>query len=1138
MKTWNSVVAVAIFWSGSLMGQTFTANLTGAVTDPAGASVPEAQALLKNLRTGEVRRTITNQLGRYTFSQVQPSAYTLSVTKTGFRESVHADLQLGSNQSAELNLMLQVGSIAEQVEVRSSVPLLDTQTSNQSSTLDTKMMQSLPVSNRAALSLVTATIAGGMYTAGFMGQGAADDQNVARFNIFGGRQNTTQILIDGVSATAGDWGGLIAEPGADTVQDLQVMRNTYEAQYGRSGAGVVNMTTRGGGDQFHGTAFEYFRNDHLNANDFWSNLRGTPKVHSTRNQFGGNLMGPIWRKKRLYGLVGFERSKYGTPGSRTTTLPSALERMGNFSETFNANGSLQTVFDPATTRPDPARAGFFLRTPFSGNQIPATRFDTVGANYMKLIPLSNNAGNAVTHANNYFNSGVAHYMNQHTDVRVDWAPADKHSIWARVTKGGSDDTYGPPFFPAAVETSIPQVHPRYHISVGETWVIGPTTVANITLGGGRWYEHWPNYSWGFDMTSLGFSQAVARQFDVPTSPSVSMTNYSGLGNSRELRLGRNNYNAQVNVTKELAAHSIKFGWTVENQQLNMFDGSAASFGFTQVPTSGPDPDTRNGLTGNGVASLLLGAGSSGSANRQSKPATTDRYYGFYVQDAWKVTRRLTFNYGVRYEIQKARTERYNQLAYFDPEVVNPIGAKVGLPNLRGGLKYADANNRTSWDAPYNNFAPRVGLAYRVTEKIVARAGYGISYLRTNATYLGNPSNDGFSLATPWVTSLDNGRTVNDPWSNAFPQGIVTPPGSQNGLLQHVGLSLSEFVRERPTPYLQAYSFDLQFQLERDSVIELGYAGSQGRKLLSPTFERNQLPTELLSMGNALLANVPNPFLGVITSGALSGATVQRGQLLRPYPQYTGVGILILPSSSSGFNSLNAKLTRRLAKSMTLMLSYQFSKAIDNVSEDGSGRIRNFYNLSLERSISGHDFPHSFVGTYQYEIPVGKGKAFGSTMHPVLEGIFGEWSVSGVYTWNSGLPLSFAAAANNTNSFGGNQYPNIADRKQLAVPKPDRFAWFNTSAALITQPAAFTFGNAPRFVADVRTMATNNMDISIAKAFPVTEQVRLQFRAESYNAFNRNQFSGPNTTLNNPNFGQITASRSVPRNIQLALRLTF
>jgi hypothetical protein len=1134
MKRSLETLFAASYLSGCLLGQTFTANITGTVTDPAGASVVGAQTVLKNTSTGETRRGVTNELGRYTFSQILPSSYELTVTKEGFRASVQTGVQVTPNQTAEVNIQLQLGGMSERVEVSAAAILLDTQTSNQSSTMNRSMLESLPVANRSALALVTATIAGGTGA----NQNTNDDQNVGRFNLFGGRRDSSAILIDGVSATAGDWGGLIAQPGADTVQDLQVIRNTYEAQYGRTGAGVINMTTKGGTDQYHGSAFEYFRNDHLNANDFWSNLNNRPKAKYTRNQWGASISGPIWKSKHLFGLFSFEKSRYGQPSTRLTTLPTDLERQGNFSRTLNANGTVQAVFDPTSTRPDPARPGYFIRDQFANNTVPSSQWDRIGKNYLAFIPLPNIPGDPVTHANNYYGSGSSIYYNWRTDFRVDWAHSEKHQMWVRMTKGYSHDEYGAVFWAPQVDTALVQNHPRYLISFGNTFIVTPTLVVNATLGGGRWFENWPSRGWGYGLDTFGFSTELAKQADVPTAPNVSMTNYSNFGYTRNLVLARNNFNAQVNVTKELNAHSIKFGWILENQQLNRNDGYGPSFAFTQVLTSGPDPNITDGKSGNAFASLLLGAGASGSAQISGRPATTDRYHALYAQDAWKVTKKLTINYGVRYEIQKARTERFNRQAWLETQLSNPIGQMVGLPNVKGGLRYADGSTRAPYDTPYNNLAPRLGIAYKIMDKIVVRAGYGITYLRGISTYLEvSSSNDGYTLSTPWVTSLDGGRTVNNYWVNAFPNGIARPPGSKNGALQQVGLAVNEFVRARPTPYLQNFSLDLQYQLGANAVAELGYAGSQGRKQIGPMWQMNQLPDSLMSMGNALLDNVTNPFYGTITTGDLSGKTVQRGQLLRPYPQFTSVNELIPGNSTSSFNSVYGKLTRQIGRAMTVMASYQFSKAIDNVSENASGTVRDYYNLALERSISGHDFPHSVVLTYRYEFPVGKGRALGSSMAPVLQGILGNWSLSGVYTYNSGLPLSFTTS-NNTYNFGtgGTQYPNIADRKLLVIDNPSRTAWFNTKA--LSQPANFTYGNAARYVSEVRRDSTNNMDVSIAKVFPIREKVRLQFRAEAFNTFNRNQFAAPVTNLSLTTFGTISTSTSTPRNMQLALRLDF
>lgn len=1131
--------AVAAWWCcGTIFCQTFSANLTGVVTDPGGGVIPGAVATLKNADTGEIRKSVTNQLGRYNFSQVAPATYSLTVTQSGFRSYVQNGITLTANQSMDLSMTLVVGSVSESVEVTGAAPILDTQTSNESNTLTTSMMESLPMANRAALSLVVDAAAGASYSnTSVFGPGANDDQNVARFNLYGGRQNSTAILIDGVPSTVGDWGGLLAEPGADSVQDMQVIRNTYEAQYGRSSAGVVNMTTRGGTEHYHGTAFEYFRNDKLNANDFWSNLNGLPRPKSTRNQLGGNFSGPIWKKHRLFGFFGYEHSAYGQPGTLTTTVPTLLQRQGDFSQTHNTNGSLQTIYDPTTTQ-QTSTPGVYTRSPFPANAIPQSSFDAIAKNYITFMPLPNMPGNPLTGANDFFGSGVSKYTNYHADIRIDFNPTDKHSFWFKLTKAQSFDTYGPNFFPIQAATYEPQIHPRIALSTGDTYILNPSTVINVTVGGGRWYEHWPNPSLGFNMVSMGFPQSLASQFAIDTAPQVTETNYSNFGSGRELRLHRNNYNAQINVTKNKGAHSIKFGFTMEDQQLNRFDQSSATFGFTQTPTSGPNPTTNNGLSGNAFASLLLGDGTSGGATLANEPATTDLYYAWYAQDAWKVTKNLTVNYGLRYEIQPAQTERFNDQAYFNPSVANPIGAAAGMPNLLGGVAYTTSSSRTPYDTAYNNFAPRVGVAYRVTDNLVLRTGYGITYTRDIPIYLNNPSNDGFTNTTPWTTSLNNGITIQNHWVDAFPNGLTPITGRAQGLLQQVGLTVNEFDRRRPTPYLQEFSFDVQYQLGRDTVTEIGYAGNQGRKLIeNGAFQANQLPDQYLSLGNALLASVPNPFYGTaIASGTLSGPTVQYGQLLRPYPQYAGVGLLIIPGASSSFNALNAKVTHRFARGLTTTVSYQWSKAMDNVSEDGSGSIRDYNNLSLDRSISAHDVPQSLVVNYRYELPFGKGKSIGPGLSRFANAIVGGWSVAGLYTFHSGLPLAFSAV-NNTNSFGGSQLPNIINGAQLGVSNPTRTQWFNT--ADVVQPAAFTFGNAPREIGYVRAQRMSQMDMGLTKSFALPwEGIRLNLRADAFNVFNHNQFSAPSTSLSALTFGQVTSSYSTPRNVQLALRLTF
>jgi hypothetical protein len=503
---------------------------------------------------------------------------------------------------------------------------------------------------------------------------------------------------------------------------------------------------------------------------------------------------------------------------------------------------------------------------------------------------------------------------------------------------------------------------------------------------------------------------------------------------------------------------------------------------------------------------------------------------------------LTVNYGVRQEIQLGRTERYNRHAQLDLNIPNPIGAQAGMPGLKGGLVFMSPDNRTQWDSSFRNLAPRVGVAYKLSDRLAARAGYGIFFDRMN--YAGAMTGvDGYSVTTPWTTSKDGGRTPYSFLQNPFPDGLLPITGSSAGALTNVGQGVGGLMKDRPTPYIQQYSFDLQYQAGGDVLIEAGYTGTQGRKLLygSYGFQFNQLPDQYLALGDKLLQLVPNPFYGVIATGSLSGKTVQYGQLLRPYPQFTGVSASFMPGASSSYNALVTHVAKRFSRNVTLDLSYQFSKAIDNSSEQGSPGLvdaaRDFNNLSLERSISSHDVPHSFAAAFVLGVPVGRGKAVGASWPKWLDAAFGGWQVSGIYRLASGLPSHFSAP-NNTNSFGGGQYPNVTNLKDVNVSNPNTSRWFNTAA--FSQPAAYTYGNAPRWFTNVRFSRTNNLDAALMKTISITERVKAQVRGEFFNMMNRVQFGWPDTNLASATFGQDngTAPGSTPRNIQLGLRLNF
>ncbi|MEK7408230.1 MAG: carboxypeptidase regulatory-like domain-containing protein [Acidobacteriota bacterium] len=1123
--------------TGALMGQTFTGSVTGVVTDPAGAVVPGARVTLTNTLTQAARTTATNETGRYTFSQLLPSTYSLKVSAAGFKEHLRKGVALGTNESIDLGVELALGQLAEVVEVSETAPLLNTQTPTESVTLDSKAMAELPMKSRVPFVLVHSTP--GVVAVRTGVTASIGDQDYNRFAMNGGRDESVLILIDGVQAQSIlDWGGLLASPGAESVSEVQVIRNTYEAQFGKSGGGVVNMTTKAGSREFHGALWEFLGNDNLDANDFFSNKFGRPKREFKRNEFGFNLGGPIWKKQGLYGFFGYEGLRQFSPVTRVTTVPTGPQREGNFSQTFNTDGSLAVIYDPLTTRPGPGGSGF-IRDPFPGNTFLANRRDPVAAKVINLYPPANMAGVPLTSFNNYFESGTLKTVNDRYDARGDWAHNAKHTMFARITRAFQDSRAPYLGFGVASPTAD-SINPRYHLSVGNTFVLSPTLVANLLIGGGSWTEDHPTPGLGFDATSLGFSPDLVRQFDAQVIPGFVITDYSDLGNSSFNVRRRHVASVDASASKELASHSLRFGWSLDNAQQTEAVTNSAIFNFDRFFTSGPNPDARNIRAGNSLASLLLGAGSGGNAPRNIMPALTQTYWAWYAQDTWRVNRRLTFTYGLRYEVQTARTERFNRLNYFDYDAVSPIGAPPGR-SLKGGLVFAGSSARGVWDAPLTNLAPRLGLAFKLSDRLVARAGYGIFYLRAATTVSGTSSTQGFSTATPWLSTLDGGRTPYHLLRNPYPQGIAGAPGPSGGLLTQVGLNIAAFQREHPTPYMQQYSLDLQFQVSKNLLLELGYVGNQGRKLLyGYNFQRNQLPDAALALGSTLLDQVPNPFFGVIKSGPLAAAAVQRGQLLRPYPHFTDVHIINVSGASSTYNGGTAKVTKRFSDGLSIMAFYQFSRAIDNASEDQAwevgDRARNFNNLALERSISAHDIPHDVAVNFVYELPVGKGKTLGGALHPIVERAIGGWQLAGIFKWQSGLPLMFSAP-NNTFSFGGSQFPNVSDVKAAKYEAKTVDRWFNTAA--FSQPPPFTFGNAPRYLSNVRVHALNSWDISAAKNFPIRERLRIQFRGMLFNAFNRARFGPPDTNVASPGFGRISGlGQTAPRSVQFGLRISF
>jgi carboxypeptidase family protein len=1178
-------------------GQAYTASLMGVVTDSSGAVIPNVSIVVRNMATGAARTTTTGPDGRYSLAQLPPATYEVEASAKGFKTYSEKNLTLFATHAAELNVTLQVGESSTTVTVSAPVVAIDTLSPTQSATLTSAMLTELPEDVRTPLALVYTQASA---TQGILGSpNAGFDQNSSGFTLKGSRSMGSAILLDGASDTAADWGGLLVSPASESLTEMQVIDNTYDAQFGKTEGGVVSMVTKSGTANFHGEAYDFLENDELNATPWGGNTFTTcgssmtkfqcdslKKPEFKRNQFGFNFGGPISASRHLFFFGAYEG--YRQPfvsDSGVQTVPTLAQRNGDFSATYNPDGSLQVLYDPFTTTPDPVIPGQFDRNPVDascvgvvfpntcpGNVVPAAEMNKVGQAVIALFPKPNLAGDPITGANNYRQIASGSTLTDRFDARVDWAHNDKHSMYVRWSMRARQDNNTPDFYGNGAESGAfkSDKNPGYQGVWGNTFTPSPNWIFNVLVESGRWNESQISPALGrLTPASVGLSNA---QFQASLLPEFDFEGYQTLGDSEIRNFIRYENTLQLNATHEMGTHSVKFGFTGEDALVNNIDRFSAFFPFNRGMTSGPIAATDSSTTGNSLASLLFGTGAidNGAAPLNPDIAAGMRYYGFYGQDTWRVSSRLTLIYGLRYEIQPGATERFNRWSPFNLNLTSPLAGPTGLP-LKGGFQYANNSDRRLWETDFNNFAPRLGFAYKVTDKLVMRGGFGIFTMPAQAliTFDSPGQDEGYSTQTAWVSSVGGGGLVpQDLLSNPFPNGKNQPTGATGGAGTALGQSLGQIWLKGPHPtgYQQNFSLNFQYALTPNRVVEVGYAGFRARKILygNPSLNMDQLSDQFLSMGAALDAQVPNPFFGLITSGSLSGPTVPANQLLRPYSQYTDIEpSRSLPGARANFDSLGIRFSQQFKSGLTLLSSYQWSKTLDDASEDQgwsiwNGQWRDYYNRKMEYSISSHDVPQSFVTSLVYDLPVGRGKKFGGNMGGVANTVVGGWEVASVLTFHSGLPLLIGAGGNSLQSYGfGRAAYNLVNAKLLNVsktPMPDGgIQWFNgctqflngsTAGCIGNEPVAWVqpgdrqIGNEPRFVTQLRGDATRNTDLSLSKYFRLTERFKLQFRGDFLNAWNTPSFNGPDNFISDGSFGQMFGTSNSPRNIQVALKLLF
>jgi len=1146
----------AAFLALPMAAQEYRATITGTVTDASGAAVPNAEVQARNTGTGVVVTARTNGAGAYTVPFLLPGSYTLTATASGFKQAVHPAIELHAGDKIQADMNLEVGVSTETVTVSAESDQLRTATASMGQTINTKEITDLPVMGRNTYMLASLAtgIQSGLYGSTNVGQesayGRPYDGAAAQMSVEGiGSQY--QITLNGIPnapeerGSAAIYTGFVPSP--DAVEEVTVQTNLYDAQYGHTAGAVINSVLRGGTNQLHGSAYEFFRNDKLNANNFPANAAGSKRGVMRWNQPGFVVDGPVYLPKiyngkdKTFFMFSMEWIRNASPLPFTGSVPTAAERTGDFSSLTTSSGAPVIIYDPSSYS---VVNGQYIRQPFPGNMIPKNQINPIGQAIINEYPMPNLPGTAGGF-NNWVVSPNSQQDKYHSIAgRVDHQINEKNRL-TMIGFSNQRHQLFPTFGFADPAASPGYLHYRNNHGGSVDWVdtLNPSTVLDVKYG----FIFHPFalgvYGDNYDLTKLGFSQSFVSQLPHENFPAVNMSNgYTGLlsgtpgvgAQSASQYSTTFDHSLSATVNKTVGKHTLKAGGELyimlannitPVSNLNAFSFSA---GFTQQ-------NALSGSTtaGNPFASMLLGWPSGGGVSNNIASAFKQTYTGYFVQDDWRVTSRLTLNLGLRWEYESPMSERYNrQNDGFALTAPNPLQSQVTGLTLKGGLLFTGNGNRYPFVKDLNNWGPRIGAAYRLTKNTVLRGGFGTYY---SVTFQSGGSN-GFSTTTGYVTSNDNGITPANGFSNPFPGGILAPTGSSLGLGTLLGQGFTFADPDRTIPKIYNYSLSLQQQLPKQTLVELAFSGNFASQL-SVSKGINVLPGQYYALpGNAipvpsttLLAQVPNPMAGLIPGSSLNNATTAYQNLLIPYPEFGGITESTIPIGQSLYNSMQLSVEKRLSAGLQGRLSFTWDKIMQE-----TGYLNN-QDTALARVQAGE--PSKLLTlSLTYSLPLFAKNT--GLMHKVL----GGWEANGILRYSNGYLIGAPGGAYST---GVN--PKLSNRTYQQ--------WFDTCSLNTSgvrqnctdanQPVAFiqlppyTLGTLSGVLPGVRSEIPTIVDFSLYKSFVIHENTRLQFRANAYNLGNTAEFNTPNTSFGSTNFGVVPISQvNDPRIVELALKLNF
>jgi hypothetical protein len=1184
------LLAMALFLASPSMAQVQNGSITGRVTDPSGAVIPGATVTVSQGGTGLVLHGASNSDGTYNFSQLQPAQYSVTVEKPGFKRT-GTSVTLTVGQTAQVDLTLPVGNQSETVNVAAEASVqMDTQTSNLDYTVQSQQVDDLPMNGRNAYGL--AALSPGIVPGQYFGVGVAVSRGAVvaaatnNFESNGGIGGSNEVLLDGVSIVVCCQGQPAVTPTAEVVSQFKVVSSDPPAQYGRTSGAVLNIVTKTGTNSLHGDAYDFLRNNKLDAANFFTKRNGVypyPSIHDFRaphreNQFGAFAGGPVYvprlysGKDRTFFTFGYEGIRNVAPTVGTTTVPTTLMREGIFTE------APAVVYDPNSYN-----SGTGQRTPIAaatcngtayGPGLCVPTFDPVAKAFLALMPAPNLAGTV----NNYsFAQNTLDQDNQY-NFRIDHNFSDKQRTFIRGTKSKNDHVVYDIFNQASGPNGWQQHLTAYLFALGHVWTINPNTLMQFSYG----FARQTNYQLGnnffqFDATKYGFSSNFAGEEQIAGLPLISISGLQAISFSSSFNLWAHYvHSLNASLLLQRGKHSLAIGYNgkliLENQK--GLGGPTGSFTFNTAFTGGPTPNSAlpSGQSPfDSWAAFLLGYPGSGAITRQTTVAFNQWVSGIYLQDDWRFTPKLTLNLGLRYDLETGFHDRHNNWADFDPNVTSPLSAAAGI-EVRGGAVFLGVNGNPSRTTPtfFHEVAPRLGFSYSLNDLTVVRGGYGLLFLPTSERGYGDP-NIGFTQNTNIATSA-NGFTPAVTIDNPFPGGVALPAGPAAGVGVSAGSTISGFQYNNPVSYQQQWNFGIERGLARDMTVSVYYVGGHGVHLPMNPRPNDLQPQYYGPVGDPgkvqtsyLQAQVPNPFYGasgIAPGSLLLNPTVQRVQLLSEFPQYTGGSISSIQNGSVGtayldfggsatYNAFQATWLVHHASGLSASVSYIRSKLLGDVSDLTNGFLNTTGNPGIQSSYFIHsnehsnlvsDIPERVTSTATYPLPFGRGKRFGAGAPGWANQVIGGWTLTTIIDAYSGFPLSMTVSG--TSAFAGTRPMYVSGASQLTSGSTHQRlggagqtqSYLNPAGFAL--PLAFQLGNVPRSAGTMRGPLSFDDNASVIKYFPIHEDLALEIRAEAFNVLNKVDFGLPATTVGGGGFGNITSQYNLPRNVQLAAKLHF